>query len=49
MPSAMTSKWRWQPVDMPVLPMRPMPWRAVTVSPWLTETEERWLYVVTTL
>lgn len=36
-----TSKWRWQPVERPVLPIVPMRSPAATVPP-LTEREVRW-------
>ncbi len=35
-PLMWTSKWRWQAVELPVLPTRPMSWPAST--DWPTET-----------
>ena len=35
-PSRCTSKWRWHPVDAPVLPTAPMSCPATTVSPGAT-------------
>lgn len=42
-PSAMTSKWRWQPVEYPVLPTRPTPSPVSTAWPTCTPMAERWL------
>ena len=42
-PSEITSKWRWQPVEKPVVPTRPRPWCVCTFWPTCTPMAERWL------
>src|SRR3989344_4229519 len=37
-----TSKWRWQPVERPVLPIRAICWPLCTVSPETTSSLPAW-------
>lgn len=42
-PLTMSSKWRWHPVEYPVLPTRPTPCSVSTCWPTFTPTDDRWL------
>lgn len=42
LPSGRTSKWRWGPVDAPVVPTCPMTSPAFTVAPAVVLMRERW-------
>src|SRR5690625_2483322 len=42
LPSSWISKWRWQPVDPPVLPTRATVWPAEMLAPTGTEKLCRW-------
>src|SRR5699024_4770405 len=48
-PSTITSKWRWQPVEDPVVPAMATVSPSLTVCPARTTFRVLWLYVVAML